>query len=316
VVQIDSLRLDAVETIARAAAFYDTLPARAATEAALLREHDARLVISDAPPLGCAAAAVAGIPSIVISNFTWDWIYAAYGAELTAAPGLVPLLGETYAQSAGGWRLPMYGGFETITPLLDLPFVARHARHPRDEVRALCGLAQDARVALLSFGGYGVNDLELERLDCRQDWVVLLTHDGTYEGPVPAGVALLSEPALYGAGLRYEDLVAAVDVVMTKPGYGIISECVGNDTALLYTPRGRFAEYDVMVREMPRFLRCAIIGHADLFDGRWLAALEAVTAQPPPPERPATNGADVVARMILDLVELRRDGDKEISNRR
>ena len=41
-------------------------------------QHDVRLVIADAPPLGCAAAAAAGIPSVVVSNFTWDWIYQAY----------------------------------------------------------------------------------------------------------------------------------------------------------------------------------------------------------------------------------------------
>ena len=53
---------------------------------------------------------------------------------------------------------------------------------------------------------------------------------------------------LYAHGLRYEDVVGAVDVVITKPGYGIISECVANDTALLYTSRGHFVEYDVLVR--------------------------------------------------------------------
>ena len=37
---------------------------------------------------------------------------------------------------------------------------------------------------------------------------------------------------IYEAGLRYEDLVQAVDVVFTKPGYGIISECIANDTAI------------------------------------------------------------------------------------
>ena len=30
----------------------------------------------------------------------------------------------------------------------------------------------------------------------------------------------------------------AADVVVTKPGYGIISECIANDTAILYTSRG------------------------------------------------------------------------------
>ena len=51
-------------------------------------------------------------------------------------------------------------------------------------------------------------------------------------------MACVNEGDLYDRGFRYEDLVAAVDVVLTKPGYGIVSECVANDTALLYTSRG------------------------------------------------------------------------------
>ena len=39
----------------------------------------------------------------------------------------------------------------------------------------------------------------------------------------------------------------AADVVVTKPGYGIIAECLANDTAIVYTSRGEFAEYDVLV---------------------------------------------------------------------
>ena len=130
----------------------------------------------------------------------------------------------------------MHGGFATIDPVRDVPFVARHARHARSEVREACGLPADAAVALVSFGGYGVKDMNLAGLDCLDRVVVLVTHDGTFDGPGPDGVVLVAEPDIYGRGLRYEDVVAAVDVVITKPGYGIISECVANDTGLC-TPR-------------------------------------------------------------------------------
>jgi hypothetical protein len=299
VVQLDSLHLDAPETIRRAAAFHSTLRDRARVEAELLCEQGVTLVIADAPPLACAAASAAGIPAIVVSNFTWDWIYEGYAPEIAQAPALADTLREAYALAAAGWRLPMHGGFETVARVIDVPFVARHARHRRSEVREICGLPAEAPVVLLSFGGYGVRDIDLTRLDCLDRTVVLLTHDGTFGGPVPEGVALVAEPDIYGAGLRYEDVVAAVDVVLTKPGYGIISECIANDTALLYTSRGRFAEYEVMVREMPRFLRCAFIDHADLFAGRWAEALTRVLQAPAAPEHAVTNGAEVIAQMIL-----------------
>lgn len=64
VAQIDSLRLDDAETARAAAAFYAAFGERTQAEATMLREHDARLVIVDAPPLACAAAAAAGIPAV------------------------------------------------------------------------------------------------------------------------------------------------------------------------------------------------------------------------------------------------------------
>jgi L-arabinokinase len=294
VVQIDSLRLDERATMARADAFHARLPERARTEAELLREHVARLVVADAPALGCAAAAAAGIPSVVCSNFTWDWIYAGYDANAD----VVRRIGEAYAKTQAAWRLPMHGGFETFANIVDVPFIARHARHSRDEVRRRLGLPLDVPLALVSFGGYGVRDFELSALDCLDDVGVVVTSGAAETPAAPPGVSFVDVTGLYEMGLRYEDLVAAVDVVVTKPGYGIVSECIANETAMLYTSRGRFVEYDVMVEEMPRYLRCRLISQEDLLAGRWRAALRELRSQSAPPEKPPTDGAVRVAELI------------------
>ncbi|MBA2306273.1 MAG: hypothetical protein H0W08_27090, partial [Acidobacteria bacterium] len=233
--QIDSLRPDADATTQAAEAFYQTFEARAATEAALLKDYDARLVIADAPPLACAAAGLAGIPSIVISNFTWDWIYEAYEAQFCAgAPTVLPRIREAYARASAGWRLPMHGGFATIASVTDLPFVARHATRSRDRVRDTLQLPADRPLALTSFGGFGLSGFDPAAIDCRDEWTVVMTGRTPPAVAIP-GVAFVDEGWLYNRGLRYEDLVAAVDVVVTKPGYGITSECVANGTAMLYT---------------------------------------------------------------------------------
>ena len=109
----------------------------------------------------------------------------------------------------------------------------------------------------------------------------------------------LSHDALLAGGLRYEDLVAAADVVVSKPGYGIVSECAANDTALLYTSRDGFVEHDVMVREMPRMLRCRHILPDDLMAGRWSADVGALLDEPGLAMPPACNGAEVAAEEIL-----------------
>ena len=303
IVQIDSLRLDPEATIARAREFYDDFDRRVVAEAALLRKRGVRLVVSDAPPLGCAAAAAAGVPSVVVANFTWDWIYEEYREYLPSAPNLLRVIREGYARGEAAWRLPLHGGFASIENVVDVPFVARHAKHERAETRKAFGLPVDRPLALTSFGGYGVDDLDLRRLDCLEKWTVVATGRPPYS--LTSGLCVIDNARIYEREFRYEDLVHACDVVVTKPGYGIISESLANGAAVVFTSRGRFAEYPVIVDAMPRFLRCSYVDHEDLFAGRWLRALEAAVTAPEPPEHPATNGADVIADMIAARIESR-----------
>jgi L-arabinokinase len=301
IVQIDSLHLDADETVRRARDFMSTFDARVTAETEFLAREQASLVVADAPPLGIAAGTAAGLPTVALGNFTWDWIYSAY----PSTGDLVAVLSAIYARADRALRLPMHGGFASIATIVDLPFVARRSsRDPRDVKEAL-GLPLDERLVLVSFGGYGIEALDLDALSRLEGYGVLVT-SSVPVAELPAGLRggrrgsliPVDESAMYDEGLHYEDVVRAVDVVVTKPGYGIIAECLANDTALLYTSRGHFIEYDVLVAEMPRFLRTRFIDHADLFAGRWASHLDALLAQPEPGERPPVNGAEVAAAAL------------------
>jgi hypothetical protein len=105
---------------------------------------------------------------------------------------------------------------------------------------------------------------------------------------------------LEAVGLQYQDLVGAVDVVVTKPGYGIVTDAIGAGTRLVYTDRGDFPEYPILVAEMARYLPCAYVSNADLLAGRLVAPIRAVleTAAPDPPD---LSGASRVARRLLEL---------------
>ena len=283
VVQIDSLRLDEEETARRAASFYRDFETRVADEAVLLGRSGADLVLGDIPPLAFAAAAKTGIPSVAIGNFTWDWIYSIYPAFDDLAPDAIGTMRHAYAHATRALRLPLHGGFEPMAAVTrDVPFIARRSTRDPVETRRLLGAGLDQPLVLASFGAYGVR-LPLERLR-RSDAFTLLLFDRPPHG------------------LKYQDVVAAADVVVSKPGYGIVSECVANDTALLYTSRGRFIEYEVFVAEMPRVLKCRYLPQDELLGGQWADAIEALLAQPDPPERARTDGAEVAAQEILNVV--------------
>lgn len=309
VVQVDALTLDEADTIRRAAAFHSDLVTRAASETRMLRELGAGLIVGDIPPLAFAVGAAAGIPSIAIGNFTWDWVYGEY-PRVRLAPSLLPTIRGAYAKASMALRLPMWGGFETVSNVKDIPFIARHAGRSREEVCKLLKLPADKPIVLVSFGGYGVPGLDTDTLSKFKRHTVIMTTNApagrrkeTTAAERKGTFISINEEAMYDAGVRYEDLVGAAEAVVTKPGYGIISECVANDTAVLYTSRGHFPEYDVIVDEMPKFVRSAFIGHEDLFAGKWEGHLDKLLAQHKPRKKPETNGAQVAAEMLLKTLD-------------
>ncbi len=302
VVQINSLAIDATASIGCAWDFHRTLVARAQTEARVLERYDATLVAADIPPLAFAAAAAADVPAVAIGNFTWDWIYEHYEQQVASTPDLIPALRNAYATADLAWRLPMAGGFVSFPRVVDAPLVARHARHAPAETRQALQLPTNRPLVLVSFGRYGLDAVDWVRVTQPDDLAIVVTRDSVDTGPTLSGTN--AHTALFDVdlatmldqGFSYADLVAAVDVVLTKPGYGIIAECAANDTALVYASRGDFVEYAVLVEAMPRLLRCAYIDQRDLFAGRWAPVVRQVLDQPRLTERPATNGAEVIAR--------------------
>ncbi|HEY1305865.1 MAG TPA: hypothetical protein VGF24_20060 [Vicinamibacterales bacterium] len=310
VVQVDALTLDEADSIRRAASFHSDLVTRAASETRALRELGAGIIVGDIPPLAFAVGASAGIPSIGLGNFTWDWIYADY-PRVRLAPSLLPAIRGAYSKASMALRLPMSGGFESFSNVRDVPFVARHASRSRDEVCKLLKLPSDKPIILSSFGGVGLSGLDTEVISKFKKYTVITAVTaplGRAQKNAPAAerkgsFITINEEAMYGIGLRYEDLVGAAEAVVTKPGYGIVSECIANDAAILYTPRGHFPEYDVIVEEMPKYLRSAQISHDDLFAGKWESHLDKLLTQPKLKKKPETNGAAVAADILLKALD-------------
>ncbi|MGI8672054.1 MAG: hypothetical protein ACR2LU_05560 [Luteitalea sp.] len=301
-VQRDSLMVDIAATLEGAARFEAGADAAATALAAELVARDVRVVVCDVPPMPCSAARRASVPAVALANFTWDWIYEDFVADHPGYDDLPMRLRRRYAEADAAWRLPMHGGFEAFTTVLDFPWVARRSRRDPADTRRAIGAADHRPLVLISFGGYGVADMQLAQHDRAPYRLVLVSGAAHSPRDAPGDALCLDAEALQSAGLRYEDLVAACDVVVSKPGYGIVSECVANRSALLYTDRGRFREYPVMVREMPDVLRCRYLAQARLATARWDEDVEALLTQPPAPVRPLVNGADVAAGMLSAML--------------
>jgi hypothetical protein len=295
-VQADSLSVDLEGTLRAYDAIATDQQALVAREIAALAPQRPVLVFADIPALALDVAASLGVPGIAMTNFSWDWIYADYVRDFPAFGHLVDGLRRSYARAALLLRLPLHGDLDAFRHVRDIPFVARRARRARRDVRQRLGLPSDAPVVVLSFGGLGI---AVRTTPVVPRDMIFVTNQPLFPGVASPWCRTIPTAELTAAGLRYEDLVATADCVMTKPGYGIVAECIANATPMVYTPRSRFAEYDRLVPGIQAHLANAEISNEDLYGGRWVPALECVLAQPRRAATADVGGARVAAEALL-----------------
>jgi L-arabinokinase len=295
-VQRDALTIEEAASAEAVARFISGWPALLQREVSWLRQSGARLVVGDIPPLAFAAASQAGLPSIGLANFSWDWIYRHLGRRRPSLLDAAQHAADAYGQAGLLLRLPLAGDLSAFPRIEDVPLVCRRPAVPKTQARLRLGL--DLRpTVLLSFGGLGLPGLAPASLAQLGEYQFLLTGGVVTAGAAP-NVRSIPNEALAAVGLEYVDLVGAVDVVVSKPGYGIVTDCIGSRTRLVYTDRGDFPEYDVLVAGMPRYLPVAFVPSGSLRAGRLGEALAAVRPLEFP-ESPRMDGAGVAASRVL-----------------
>ncbi len=309
VMQLDSIRLDQAATLRAYGRLLEALPRLIREEVEWLRRDAVDLVVADIPPAAFPIARAAGVPGVGITNFTWDWIYADYVRSHPAFADLVDRIREAYAEGDCLLRLPFHGPCDAFRCIRDIPLIARPARRSRAEARALLGLDASRPVVLLSFGGFEIQGIDLERVERLDDYLFLTTQ------PPPRPLRNVRLVQLMN-GLRYPDLVAQADAVITKPGYGIVSECLANRTRMLYTSRGEFAEYGPLVAGLERFAVSAFLSNDDLLAGNWQSALEALLRRPAVWPEILVNGAEVAAGLLRTALPGGAPPDEVVEARR
>jgi hypothetical protein len=292
-VQHDSLTLDIPATLAAYREREAANAARFDAEVQFLRVSGARVVLTDVPSFPLTVAARAEIPGICLSNFTWADIYDALtGVEPAFGPIAERLRGEYQTATLcldADLSLPMpYFLRREPTGLISRSGTAR-----REDLMALLpAAARGKRIALLYLGNWGY-PLAYERLTELRD-----CHFLSFEEP-PVPVANWTALAR-SADWPHPDLVASVDFVVSKPGYGLTAECLATGTPLVYMPRPEFAEYPALRRALQAWSGGVEMPRADFLALRWNLTLARVPSRSAVARLPAEGGGVAAAR-ILDF---------------
>lgn len=305
-VQTDALQEDLTATLRELRPWIPFPEDKIAPLARSFEELECRLVICDIAPLGLVAARRAGLPSILVENFTWDFIYRGYGS---LAPDLLPLAEHLAEAFAGAdTRVQTEPFCQSIPGAHPVPPVSRAPRQSRGEIRRRLGVPPGAAMVLVTMGGiewdYSSIESDLEQRFAAQPSTVdaagrgrdcwLVIPGGSREHRARGRLIRLPHRSEF----YHPDLVHAADAVLGKLGYSTLAEVWSANIPMGYVPRHRFPESPPLEAWVQQNLPHRRIEPERFKAGTWLDDVEALlTLKPRGGSR--EGGAEQVADFIL-----------------
>ncbi|KAJ3033038.1 hypothetical protein HK097_004993, partial [Rhizophlyctis rosea] len=242
VIQSDPVTVDEDKTMQKLKDFLDGADEIVECEAEWMREWRPDVVCLDAAFLPAIVAKKVGVPSVVVSNFSFDAIFHAI-ARTDPEHHLSQTCQKMYSATQYLIRLPGHIHFPFLNPstakIVDVPLVVRKVRRSKVDIRTELSISLDANCCLITFGGF-------ELVGPGREWTAeRVLPEGWYgviAGPYGEGTAKGRLRWVPGEKYHLPDLINAVDVVVGKLGYGTCSEVVALRKPLVYVPRPKFVE--------------------------------------------------------------------------
>ncbi|OGP51539.1 MAG: hypothetical protein A2Y79_08490 [Deltaproteobacteria bacterium RBG_13_43_22] len=297
--QIDNIRFDLEKTKKSVIKLLASAEERIRKEQKFFSDQGISGIVCDIPFIPLAAAGRLGLPSVGISNFSWDWIYAHYGKWDPEWYSLSEAIRGYYREGDLLLRLPFYGKMEAFRRIEDIPLVTRRSEKEKDRIRLALDLPQDRKIGLVGFSQVELHDQGAKKIEqLSSEYLFLIRPPLNLESNIFRKVE--------GGEFSFIDLVCAADLVITKAGYGIVADCLSHGTPMIYSDRGEFPEYPILVEGIKSHLSCCYMPKEDLYSGNWESYLERLSSQPRIQPEIRTDGAQVAARRILEWMEIRK----------
>nr|MDK2850639.1 hypothetical protein [Candidatus Cloacimonadota bacterium] len=209
-----------------------------AEEADFLRREKIDLVISDIPYFIIESCGYAEIPIFGVSNFDWSYIYdSLFGMDQDTQP-LINVIRSLYRRMDGSYLLNM--GYLESVPGFRNPkkggMLARTLSEPIN-IRAKYDIEKSQKILLISFGGEGILELNLEMICAAWDGVVLCS----YPSPDISNLIKISPDE------DYLSVIYEADLILCKPGYSTFAEILSMGKPMIYIPRNNYPEEKVLI---------------------------------------------------------------------
>ncbi len=301
-VQTDPLHFDFEKTLAALDRFLPFADTRLQALADQLSNRNCLLAVSDISPLGIAAAAYAGIPSVLVENFTWDWIYKPYVRRFPRFLPHVQSLEKYYNQA--NLRIQARPVCTKVNNCRVVPPVARSWITDPATLRQALGISGFRKMVLITMGGIPGNLEFAEGLDA--DETLCYVVPGAQN--VPAGGSCRNNMIFLpqASDFYHPDLVNAADAVVGKLGYSTLAEVYHAGVPYGYVTRPDFREsegFETFIRDHMSGMEMDAAAFAGPHFPDQVRSLLCLPKKFP--DEP--NGADAAANYICDFLACEKE---------
>lgn len=294
-VQKTPLREDLGKTIQHLDDFLPFKPTLIDYLAQQLNGLKCELVICDIAAMGILAAQHAGIPSVLVENFTWDWIYEGYAGLNDQIYNHVEYLQRIFDSVSYHIQTEPVC-FHRKVDLLTLPVSRKVKTHYR-KIRRQLHVPVDKKVILITMGGIPEKYTSVKGLTTQPD-VYFIIPGGSESMELTENLALLP----HHSNFYHPDLVNASDAVLGKLGYSTLAEVYHAGVPFGYISRPNFRESERLAAYIEREMSGIAIQEADFLTGNWVSQLpKLLTLQRT--QRKGPNGSDQIATYIYELLK-------------
>lgn len=293
-VQSTPLREDLGATVRALDDFLPFDPIAIKALAARIEKSQCKLVVCDIAPLGIAVAREAAVPSCLIENFTWDWIYAGYLSEEPRLAGPAAYLKRLFGSA--DYHVQTEPVCEYRHADLITPPVSRPPKYSRAHTRKNLGISPHTHAVLITMGGIPGRFSSLGKLADTEDFCFIVPGAG-HSVHRDGNLILLPHRSHF----YHPDLMSASDIVIGKLGYSTVAEAYYARVPFGYVPRARFRESERIAAFVRSQMQGIRITEDEFERGDWVRRLDELAALPRV-RRSGPNGAEAVARYLKRLV--------------
>ena len=232
------------------------------TEKGFCKMHDIDLILSDITPQPFIVADELGIPSIAISNFTWHYIFHNLFGDIPATERIK----EAYQSADNALILPFNEEMHIFKKKKMIGLVSREMTVDRREMRRRCGISDDEMLVYLGVGmSFDPSFMRsMKPIEAPMKFLI----SSNVEIPFDNVVRIPIDET------ETQNYIAACDLVVSKTGYGTVSEAVSAKIPMFLLRRDGFKEDELIGNRVEGLGIGRFISERSFLDGAWANELD------------------------------------------